>query len=79
MIQFKSGWKRIGAFCINLHLGRRLVLEKEWGGWRRQKSLQAVAHGDREGIPGILFALCSAVIVCECQAAASSSDHAGEG
>lgn len=40
---------------------------------------QAVAHGDREVIPDILFALCITAIVCECQAAASSSDRAREG
>lgn len=43
------------------------------------KALQAVARGDREMIPGILFALSCVAIVCECQAAASSSQCAGEG
>lgn len=43
------------------------------------KALQAVAHWDRELIPGILFALSCVAIVCECQAAASSSQRAGEG
>lgn len=37
------------------------------------KALQAVAHRDREMIPGILFVLSCVAIVCECQAVASSS------
>lgn len=64
---------------INPHLGRCLVLKLERGGWREDEALQAVAHGDREMIPGILFALSCVAIVCECHAAASSSQCAGEG
>lgn len=56
------------------------VLELEKRGWVEEaRALQAVAHGDREMIPGILFALSCVAIVCECQAAASSSQCAGEG
>lgn len=43
------------------------------------RALQAVAHEDREMIPGIVFALSCVAIVCECQAAASSSQCAEEG
>lgn len=49
-------------------------------GWVEEvEALQAVAHGDREMIPGFLFALSCVAIVCECQAAASSSHCAEEG
>lgn len=53
---------------INPHLGRCLMLELEKG-WVEE----AVAHGDGEVIPGILFVLSCVAIVGECQAAASSS------
>lgn len=79
MIWLKDGWKSDLRGYINPHLGRCLMLELERGGWRKQRALQAVAHGDREMIPGILFALSCVAIVCECQAAASSSQCAGEG
>lgn len=39
-------------------------------------ALQAVSLRDREMIPGFLFALSRVAIVCECQAAASSSQRA---
>lgn len=49
-------------------------------GWVEEaRVLQAVAHWDREMIPGILFALSCVAIVCKCQTAASSSQCAGEG
>lgn len=63
---------------INPHLGRRLMLDLGRGGWRGGGYLQAVAHRDREMIPGILFALSCVAIVCECQAAASSFRNVGE-
>lgn len=77
---FGKGWlERDQRGSINPHLGRCLVLELERGGCGEAKALQAVAHGDREMIPGILFALSCVAIVCECHAAASSSQCAGEG
>lgn len=69
----ESAWLHKSTPWAMSYVGAR----KGWVG--EAKAVQAVAHGDREMIPGILFALSCVAIVCECQAAASSSQCAGEG